>query len=398
MSTLLSPIVRGVRSPLAPIYAMVFGSTAALGMVWTVLAVYTSSMGASAAVAGVVMAAYGGARVVVSVPVGGLSERFGRKALMLAGLCFLATGAASAALSTDIWFFAVALLVQGVGSAAFSTSALAATADLSSAEIRVRDMSTFQAVSMAGITLGPGLGGFLTSIWGYNAPFWFQGLVALVSLGLLQLVPARSRKGRFLSVNADRRNTIGLMRALAAPVSMAYASEFVRIACNWTLIPLIATSVLGLGMQSVGTVLTLGALSTFAVLRVTPRISARIGRRKLVIGASVISLAAIGSLSIATTFYMLAFSSILIGISSALTVPPLISTALDGAREGETGPTIGLMRFANDVALTTGPIAVGMLVAHTSLGYDAGLLGSAALVVIITSYFALDNSFKSEKA
>src|SRR5262245_22166037 len=124
----------GLRGPIAPILAVVFLMTAGMGMVWSVLALYAESLGASVTMVGVMIACWGGARLLSNVPAGILSQRFGRTRAILAGLTALATGSFVAMFTSDFKTLLLCLAIQAVGSAVYVTSALAAIADLGTPE------------------------------------------------------------------------------------------------------------------------------------------------------------------------------------------------------------------------------------------------------------------------
>ena len=80
---------RLILAPRQALLVVVFVVTTGMGMVWSILAVYATSLGASTAMVGLIFAMFGGSRLAVSLPAGIASERFGRRKLMMAGLVFL---------------------------------------------------------------------------------------------------------------------------------------------------------------------------------------------------------------------------------------------------------------------------------------------------------------------
>src|SRR5215475_2835387 len=67
-----------------------FFTYAGIGMVWSILTVYATSLGASAATAGATISAFGASRLLLSVPAGMVSERIGRVKVMVCGLLLVA--------------------------------------------------------------------------------------------------------------------------------------------------------------------------------------------------------------------------------------------------------------------------------------------------------------------
>src|SRR5215469_12648791 len=123
-------LAAALASPLFAIFLVVFLVTAGMGMVWSILALYATALGASAALVGTLIAAFGGARLVVNLPAGIASERFGRRRVMLIGLVLLALSSFAAIGLASVPPLLLCLLVQGVGCSMYVTAALSAVADL----------------------------------------------------------------------------------------------------------------------------------------------------------------------------------------------------------------------------------------------------------------------------
>ncbi len=130
-----------------------------IGMVWSILTVYATSLGASAATAGATISAFGASRLFVSVPAGMISERLGRVRVMVVGLLLVAAASFIALAVHSMATLLACLMLQGVGSACYGTAALSAVTDRGTPLTRVRDMAAYQTATQIGLSLGPGLGG-----------------------------------------------------------------------------------------------------------------------------------------------------------------------------------------------------------------------------------------------
>src|SRR4051794_3869634 len=86
-----------LAAPLTPLLAVVLCLMVGMGMVWSVLALYAQTLGAGMSVVGLLLACFGGARLVVNLPSGIASERYGRRPTMLVGLAALGGGSVLAA-------------------------------------------------------------------------------------------------------------------------------------------------------------------------------------------------------------------------------------------------------------------------------------------------------------
>jgi MFS family permease len=382
---------RLILAPRQALLVVVFVVTTGMGMVWSILAVYATSLGASTAVVGLIFAMFGGSRLAVSLPAGIASERFGRRPLMVTGLVFLGASSFVAMTVSSVELLVLTLVVQGVGQAVYITTAMAAIADLSTPERRVRDMAAFQGASTIGISIGPGIGGLAAGAWGYGAPFLLQGALSLVALILLLGIVKRdsgraSPKARAVGAGGHLRPSL---RAMAVLALLAYGVFFTRIAANWVLLPLIAREKLGMSLSGIGVVLTVGALANLAVLPAADRLAKRFGRLAMVAVSTAATLMGLMLLGDAEGAVLAWLAAILLGMSTGLAAPILSAYAIDAAPEGGTGAALGMLRTVVDLAIITGPAAIGAIVDQLAMGYSVGLWFCGALLGAATLIFWL---------
>nr|MDO8079433.1 MFS transporter [Candidatus Freyarchaeota archaeon] len=96
---------------------------------------------------------------------GGLSDVYGRMKLILAGFLLLALGFAFTPFSTNIWFFIITRIVQGLGLALMSPVLVALIGDITEPPKRGRYMGFYSAAVQAGIAIGPFVGGVMANQW-----------------------------------------------------------------------------------------------------------------------------------------------------------------------------------------------------------------------------------------
>ena len=144
---------------------------------------------------GVAIGIYGLTQGVFQIPFGILSDRFGRKPVIAAGLLAFALGSVIAALAGDIWGVVAGRALQGMGAIAAATMALAA--DLTSETHRTRVMAVIGASIGAAFALALVLGPVLTEAAGVSGLFWVTAALAALAIVLLFLgVPAPPRTTR----------------------------------------------------------------------------------------------------------------------------------------------------------------------------------------------------------
>lgn len=373
-------------TPLLVFLPLIFFKQIGNGMVWSVIAVYGQSMGASAAVVGLMISAFGGARLLVNFPAGYASEKFGRRRMMSLGCAILAVASFAVVVTSELGAFFGCLLVMGIASSITITSALAAVADLGTPGQRVRDMSCYQGANMIGASMGPALGGLTAGLWGYDAPFMINGLIALSGFIALAVVPWVETRNR-----ENYRSPPGQLRALAKQGMgvglMCFSIFYVRTSSNWILMPLIAQSRFGMDVMTIGLILTSGAIANLCVLPFTPRLAKKFGQIQIIVIASALTLLACALLAFGDHPYFLYMSAIMFGAGGGIATPTLTAYVADVAPIDQRGPAMGLLRTMQDLALILGPFVTGLLADHLGLGFQGGLLGCLALLGIATVAF-----------
>jgi DHA1 family tetracycline resistance protein-like MFS transporter len=146
--------------------------------------------------------------------IGNLSDRFGRRPVLILSLLALAVDYAITGLASSIAFLFFARFLSGAAGAAYPT-VNAYIADVSPPEKRAANFGLTGAAFGIGFILGPGLGGFIGDHWGARAPFFAAATIALANalFGLLvlkeSLPPERRRKFEMW-----RANPLGALKAL----------------------------------------------------------------------------------------------------------------------------------------------------------------------------------------
>ena len=162
-----------------------------LGMFMVLPVLTTCGMalqGASQALIGLAIGIYGLAQAIFQIPFGLLSDRIGRKPLIVGGLAVFILGSIIAALSDSIWGIILGRALQGSG--AIAAAVMALLSDLTREQNRTKAMA-FIGVSF-GITFAIAmvLGPIITHALGLNALFWMIAILATLGIILtLWVVP-----------------------------------------------------------------------------------------------------------------------------------------------------------------------------------------------------------------
>jgi MFS family permease len=158
-----------------------------LFMVYPVFAAYSGGLaGASPYLIGEALGIYGLTQGLLQIPFGLLSDRFGRKLMIVIGLLLFAIGSAVAASATSIGGLIVGRALQGAG--AVGAVILALLADLTS------EASRTKAMALVGITIGGSFlialvaGPIVASLVGVKGLFWLMGVLAVIGIAITVLI------------------------------------------------------------------------------------------------------------------------------------------------------------------------------------------------------------------
>lgn len=132
------------------------------------------------------------------MPMGRLSDMFGRKLVYSAGFIVFITAAAVGGSSQSLELLIGAKIVQGIGSAAISANGMAMVADAFPDRERGKALGMYMTIIGTGAASGPVIGGFLVSEFGWRSIFFFtvpMGLLALTAAILVLRVQTRNQSG-----------------------------------------------------------------------------------------------------------------------------------------------------------------------------------------------------------
>jgi len=154
------------------------------GMVIPIMPFYIENLGAGGTELGLLIASYATMRLIFAPIWGGLSDRHGRKPILMIGILGYSIAMILFGLSTNLWMLFVSRILSGILSSATSPTTMAYIGDSTSEEERGGGMGLLGAAMGVGTILGPGLGGLLGSE-SLSMPFFIAGGISFLTLGLV---------------------------------------------------------------------------------------------------------------------------------------------------------------------------------------------------------------------
>jgi MFS family permease len=172
-----------------------FVMAAAIAMMSTLENTFNQRLHQSAIGFGVAFSALTVSRLVSQVPLGSLSDRLGRRPLIIAGLLFLAPTTALLGVAASTLQLTGVRLAQGLASAAVAAPAFALAGDLSTVGGEGRQLSVLTMGFGLGIALGPLLAGLLALV-SFETPFLLGAALALIAAWIVYRYAPETRGDR----------------------------------------------------------------------------------------------------------------------------------------------------------------------------------------------------------
>src|SRR5690242_13720596 len=201
----------------------IFIDIAGFGLILPRLPFLALSLGASATMLGVITAVYSFAQFLFTPLLGALSDRIGRRPVILTSLVIEAASLALTGLAGTLPLLLLARFIGGLGASNIG-SAQAVVSDVTTKQERARGMGMIGAATGLGFVIGPALGGIL-SPHGETLPFWITAFTALLNalLVLFFLPETRQMKHSTTPRTINRFNILlaGWRHARHSPTLLA---------------------------------------------------------------------------------------------------------------------------------------------------------------------------------
>lgn len=336
------------------------------GIVLPLLPFYAESMGASPLEVTLLVASFSAMQLVAAPYWGRVSDRRGRKPLIVAGLFASAVSYLIFGLADTLPLLFVSRMAAGAAGGTISV-AQAYVADTTGAEDRARGLGLIGAAAGLGVMVGPAIGGFF-SRWGLGAPgFVAAGLCAANAVAAIVLLgesrPAPVRGGAAAGEAATVRGWIGAL--LRYPLSLLLVVYFLSIssfAALTSTLALYAERAFGIGAQTMGVVFTVSGGVTVLVRGVLLGWSVRRFGEPRTVRAGAASLAlALLAVPLIPSAWWLGLPAVLYAMGAGTLFPALASLVSRATDEHSQGAILGGSQFIGGLGRVAGPVWAGLL-------------------------------------
>jgi multidrug resistance protein len=380
--------VTNKKAQLGIIFLTVFIDLIGFGIVIPILPLYAQHFGATEWTNGILLGIYSGMQFLSAPVLGKISDRVGRRPVLLVSLLCTAAGFAVMGFARTLAWLFIARIVPGIAGGNIST-AQAYIADITTPEERSRAMGMIGAAFGLGFILGPAIGGILSQV-NIAAPFLFASALALINAVLVFIRLPESLSPEHRASAEDRAPIAEVFRhGWHLPALMAsYFFSIAGFAMMTTNYALFTHERFGYDQKQNGYVFAfigiIGALVQGGLLRQllkrqSEKSLAVVGVALLIVGMALLPLVA----SLATLLTV----SAVIGIGNSFVTPTLNGLASRSAERSWQGRVIGLMQSSGSLARWGGPLLAGKLlsmdVGHAYYGRTPFWAASGILCVAL---------------
>lgn len=175
------------KKVLPVLFLVMFLVMVGFGIIIPVLPFLAEKVGGSPTQLGLLMAVYSLMQLIFAPVWGRVSDRIGRKPVMLMGITGLAISFFMMAAADSIWMLFAARIVGGILSSANMPTTMAYVADITTPEDRGKGMGIIGAATGLGFIFGPAIGGIFSKS-SLNVPFYVAGITSLITVILVMIV------------------------------------------------------------------------------------------------------------------------------------------------------------------------------------------------------------------
>jgi MFS family permease len=341
------------------------------------LPLYARQFDVSRTAVGWLITSFAVARLVFDLVGGVLADRLGTRRVLVWSSVLIAVSSVAAATASGYPQLLVSRILEGLGSAGFSTAAQITLVRSTGGEDLGRAMGSYQVGLVTGVAVGPVVGGVAAELGDLRTPFWIYAGVGLALIAISYMLGESA--SRF-----DPTSRAGIRSILTWPYTgllfIGFALFVMRFGARFALFPLYASEVVGLPVSSIGLLIAVPAMVNIGIVARVGRLLDSLGRVKIATTGLIISAACIISFSYTTQLWTLVAISAVFGVGSSMASVSLPTMVADLAPSGREGTAFGIYRAAGDLGAVVGPVAI------TSMAHDGsfrnGFLLSGVLLAV----------------
>ncbi len=352
------------RSPLFVLFLTVFIDMVGFGIIIPVLPLYAEHFHATPMQIGWLTGIYSGMQIIFTPVLGRLSDRFGRRPVLMLSLAGTALGFALMGWAQTLLLLFVARIIAGITGGNISIPQ-AYIADVTTPETRSKWMGMIGAAFGLGFTFGPMIGGILSRV-SYSAPFYFAAVLAALNVVLLYFILPESLPKEHRAKPHEDASTIEVFRhGSGGMFGLVVATYFFLVAgftVMTTLFALFTARRFGYDAHATGYLFGfIGIVTVIVQGGLIGRLVKMFGETNLARTGLILTAASLALLPFCGTLPLLLLACVGLSCGSGFASPALNGLASQMIDRSWQGRALGVMQSAGSTARLLGPLLGGSL-------------------------------------
>ena len=332
---------------------------------------------------GILIAVFGVVTAIIQPFMGAISDRVGKRKLFIQlGLLLMALGSLGYIIASQFKDMLIFRGLQGLGVSLTVPAAVALIATSSNHRTRGGSMGIYSAFRMAGLAIGPLVGGIVFDNFGFEVAFLIGGGFILLGMIMVQMwVKDLPESDESRQEKLKKPFRIFDFSLLSAGILGAGFASLVSAGAFSMIAPLETQFNARLNQTALGFGIALSALTLGRLFFQIPlgRLSDKIGRKPLIIGGLLLMVPATILMAFVGSTFQLSMSRFFQGIASAGIAAPAFAVAADLSRKGSEGQQMSIITLSFGLGIGFGPLVSGLLAVYS---FDLPFLVLGGLCVL----------------
>lgn len=379
--------ILNTKSALPILFLMMFLVMVGFGIIIPVLPFYAEKIGANPTELGLLMAVYSLMQLIFAPMWGRISDRIGRKPVMMIGITGLAASFFLMAVSDQLWMLFAARIIGGFLSSANMPTTMAYVADITSPENRAKGMGIVGAAIGLGFVFGPAIGGVFSKT-SLNLPFYLAGASSVMTLFLvLFLLKESLPKEKRLGKSSKKTSLFDAFKGAASVLFLLQLFISLSLSGLEATFAYFAAKKAGLDSVNLGYIfMIMGFAGALVQGGLVGPLTKKYGEGMVIQGGIIISAIGFGLILLVNDFTSAAIYLTIFGIGNGV-IRPSVSALLTKTSMSGHGSTTGLLSSFDSLGRIIGPPLGGLLFSMAiGLPYISGMILSVIALVLYQLY------------
>ena len=375
------------------LFFSIFSAVTGVGIVVPLLPVYAQSLGASGLYIGLIFGSFALSRTIFLPYFGRLSDRKGRKRLILLGLISYAIISITFILVKNVELLVAIRFIQGIASSMMMPAIQAYVGDITPRGREGFSMGVFNMSIFFGLSIGPLMGGSIKDILGLEASFLSMCILSMAGFFLSLFLLPPSRQEKVLQKKHQPLPWKFLLKDKEVIGLFLYRVNYTAcIGVLWGFLPVFADLYFGLTSSTIGILVMLGVFISGITHMPMGYVADRMNRRVLIITGGLVVGGGMIYFAQAKTLPDLIVASVVFGLGGGISMPAHMAISVfKGSQTEAMGSLMGLMTMAHSLGMLLGSILAGLMMDLFDLR-NAFLFGAAMGFIGVGMFFALTST------